>query len=603
MVTSAPAAKILIGISLDPDDSKELLSWAIRVLAHPNDDIVALHVLVGEESKKRKLITKDQAKFRQAKAHVISVLGEFARTCQSKQVNLEAKVGFSSSVRRGLIEEAKSISADILLLHGSRNRSKKTSNKVTRYCLEHAPEGCTVVSMGKSRQPQENPSSNSTSAHFDETREWSSRWSNKSETISPVQNSVASKTKVQKPSPRTVLDALEGESNSTEDDSSSFGDSTMSGSPPQAPKFKGQPSIKKQVSPYKFISSFFSSPHRKRKTSLFNKEKEQPLMKCFSYEEISNATNNFHSDNIVGRGGYSEVYRGDLSDGRIVAVKRLAKDNKDENKEKEFLTELGIIGHVCHPNTANLVGCCIENGLYLIFNLSQKGNLASALHDETSVSLDWPVRYKIALGVARGLHYLHKCCKRRIIHRDIKASNVLLGPDYEPQITDFGLAKWLPNKWTHHAVIPIEGTFGYLAPEYFMHGIVDEKTDVFAFGVLLLEVITGRQPVDSSKQNLLLWAKPLMESGNITELADPKLKGKYDEDQMHRSVLTACYCVRQSAAWRPSMSEVLKLLMSGNDSDVAKSWRMPKFTSDELDDYSMVFGYELPTDISLEEFL
>ncbi|MBA0601291.1 hypothetical protein Gorai_004472, partial [Gossypium raimondii] len=149
--------------------------------------------------------------------------------------------------------------------------------------------------------------------------------------------------------------------------------------------------------------------------------------------------------------------------------------------------------------------------------------------------------------------------------------------------SDFGLAKWLPNKWTHHAVIPIEGTFGYLAPEYFMHGIVDEKIDVFAFGVLLLEIITGRRPVDSSKKNLLLWAKPLMESGNITELADPKLEGKYDEDQMHRSVLTACYCVRQSA--------VLELLMTGHDSDVAKSWRMPKFTSDELDDYSMVFGY------------
>ncbi|CAI0402903.1 unnamed protein product [Linum tenue] len=224
--------------------------------------------------------------------------------------------------------------------------------------------------------------------------------------------------------------------------------------------------------------------------------------------------------------------------------------------------------------------------------------------NQTEEVLEWDTRYRIALGVARGLHYLHKCCKHRIIHRDIKASNVLLGPDYEPQITDFGLAKWLPNKWTHHAVIPIEGTFGYLAPEYFMHGIVDEKTDVYSFGVLLLEIISGRRPVDSSMQNLLLWAKPLMESGNVAELADPKLEGKYEADQMYRVVLTASYCVRQSAAWRPSMSEVLELLTTGQqDSEVAKSWRIPKFTSDELDDFSMVYGYDVPLEIDLEKYL
>ncbi|KAK8602003.1 hypothetical protein V6N13_058331 [Hibiscus sabdariffa] len=586
MATSKPA-KILIGISLDPNNSNQLLLWAVRVLARPNDTIVVLHVLVGEEHRKSKLVRKDQAKFRQAKAHVISVLGEYARTCQSKKVNLVAKVGVSSSVKRGLIEEAKSISADFLLLLGSRKRSKEASHKTVSYCLEHAPEGCAVVSIGKSKQRRQNSTPKSTHAHFDETRQWSTTSPNESgnTSVSPVQ------------------DALQGESNSTEDDSSSFWDSTMSGSTPQPPKFKGESCTKKQMSPYKFISLVFKSPLRKRKTSLSNKEKEQPLINYFSFEEISNATNNFHPDNIVGRGGYSEVYRGDLSDGRAIAVKMLAKDNKDANKEEEFLTELGIIGHVFHPNTAKLVGCCVENGLYLIFNFSEKGTLASALHGKTSVVLGWPVRYKIALGVARGLHYLHKCCKHRIIHRDIKASNVLLGPDYEPQITDFGLAKWLPNKWTHHAVIPIEGTFGYLAPEYFIHGVVDEKTDVFAFGVLLLEIITGRRPVDSSMKSLLLWAKPLMESGNINELADPKLKGRYDEDQMHRSVLTACYCVRQSSVCRPSMSEVLELLMTDHDFDVAKRWKMPKFTSDELDDYSMVFGYEVPTDISLEEFL
>ncbi|KAL9442469.1 hypothetical protein AB3S75_020892 [Citrus x aurantiifolia] len=604
MVHSAPS-KILIGISLDPNDSKELLSWAIKVLAQPNDRIVAIHVLVGEESKKRGSMAKRQSQIRRAKAHVISMLGEFAGTSQSKQVNLEAKVGFSTSIGRGLIEEAKSISADYLVLRGSRNHSNKMSRDVTRYCFQHAPGGCTIVSLGKYREPQNSSSFNS--AKSEETCQLSSRWLNKSNdsgrVASPVEKHIFGETKSENPSPRTVLDELEGESNTTEDDTFSVEDSSISQSPPQAPKTKGLSNTRMRMSPGKFFTSILSSPLRKRNGSLSNKEKHQPLLTCFSYEEISSATNNFHSENMVGQGGYSEVYKGNLSDGRKIAVKRLAKDNKDAKKEKEFLMELGIIGHVCHPNTATLVGCCIENGLYLIFNFSQNGNLDAALHDERSKSLEWPIRYKIVLGVARGLHYLHKGCKRRIIHRDIKASNVLLGPDFEPQITDFGLAKWLPNKCTHHAAIPIEGTFGYLAPEYFMHGIIDEKTDVFAFGVLLLEIITGRKPVDSSRQNLVLWAKPLMESGNLTELVDPSLEGEYDTDQIHRLMLTADSCVRQTSAWRPSMSEVLELLTSGHDSEFAKIWRMPEFTSDELDDCSMFFGYEVPTDIDLEEFL
>ncbi|KAJ6958059.1 hypothetical protein D5086_032178 [Populus alba] len=599
MIPPAPS-KILIGISSDLDDSNELLSWAIRVLAQPNDTIVAIYVLVDEESKKK------QSQIRQAKAHVISVLGEFARTCQSKQISLEARVGFSSSIGRGLIEEAKSISADYLLLRRLRNQSNRTWHRVIRFCFEHASETCTVLSLGKcERRPD--------SATTRETHQPSSRWLSKNDdgntrsgrTTSSVEKHINSETKRLNSSPRTVLYEIETESHSTEDDTFSFGGSSTTESPPLATNFNGQSKTKKQTSTCKLISSIFASPMRKINRSVSTKQKQQSLLKCFTYEEIANATNNFHPDNIVGRGGYSEVYRGDLSDGRTIAVKMLTKDSKDVTKEKEFLLELGIIGHVCHPNTASLLGCCIENGLYLIFNFSQNGNLASALHSKTGESLQWPVRHKIALGVARGLHYLHKCCKHRIIHRDIKASNVLLGPDYEPQITDFGLAKWLPNKWTHHAVIPIEGTFGYIAPEYFMHGIVDEKTDVYAFGVLLLEIITGRRPVDSSKQNLLSWAKPLMESGNIMELADPELKGKFDPDQMHRVVLTASYCVRQSSPWRPSMSEVLELLTGtgGHDSEVARSWRMPKFTSDELDDYSVTFGYDVAVDIASEDYL
>ncbi|KAE9609832.1 hypothetical protein Lal_00006349 [Lupinus albus] len=592
MVPNSPA-KILIGLPLDPVDSKEILSWAIRVLAKPNDTIVAVHVLVAKDKEKQVSVRRRISQIRKAKAYVISVLGEFAQTCWSKQVDLEAKVALSSKVGRGLVQEAKSISAEFLLLCGSRNHRNKNGNYkgVTKYCFEHAHEGCSVVSVGKSKMADQVTNSNST--HSLDNHQPNSRQPKIDYQVDEAGSS----------SPITVLDALEGQSNSTEDDTFSTRVSSITDTPSMASNIKNKSKLRRSQFLFRLIFSFLGSSFRRKNFNTFKNEKHQPLLKCFTYEQISNATNDFHQDNIVGRGGYSEVYRGDLSDGRTIAVKRLAKDNNNPNKEKEFLMELGVIGHVCHPNTAALEGCCIENGLYLIFKYSQNGNLSTALHGKAGNSLDWPIRYKIALGVARGLNYLHKCCKHRIIHRDIKASNVLLGPDYEPQITDFGLAKWLPNKWTHHAVIPVEGTFGYLAPECFMHGFVDEKTDVFAFGVLLMEIVTGRRPVDSSKKNLLLWAKPLMESGNIAELADPKLEGKYDEDQLHRVVLTASYCVRETATWRPPMSEVLELLTNDQDCEARKSWRIPKFTSDDLDDYSMVFGYDVPSAISLEDFL
>lgn len=282
--------------------------------------------------------------------------------------------------------------------------------------------------------------------------------------------------------------------------------------------------------------------------------------RCFTIEEITSATKNFHPDNIVGKGGYAKVYRGTLLNGQVIAIKKLNQSDPDEHKEKEFLVEIGIMAHVCHPNTAPLVGFCLEGGLYLIYNFYPNGSLAGILHGTRLKMFDWPLRYKVVVGTAQGLLYLHEKCRRRIIHRDIKASNILLGADFEPQISDFGLAKWLPREWTHHSVSPVEGTFGYLAPEYHMHGIVDEKTDIYSFGVLLLEIITGRRPVDDDQQCLVLWARPLLESRNIQELADPELRGSYNYHQMRCMVITAEMCVRQSSISRPPMNQVLKLL-------------------------------------------
>ncbi|KAM3220697.1 putative receptor-like serine/threonine-protein kinase isoform X1 [Capsicum annuum] len=621
--TNNKSSKILVGISLDVEESKEIISWAIRVLANPNDTIIAQHIVVAEEkskrfgdqkkleeSKKWQSISKNQTQIRKAKAFVISLMGEFTKTCQDKQVDLEARVGFSSNAGRGLIKEAKSIPADFLLIGGRKNKTCRYPFTIAKYCCERVPDNCSLVVVARKsgQPPPHNIQSNSIRIQancFAENDQTSSRW--------PKDNNSPSSEKqiITRNSPTTVLNGCEGEENSSSFDENSITKSSiLSSSLSSQFKFQQdhQQFKKPPMSPLRRISSFLRSPFdtsSRKKSSRFqndqeNKQQISPL-KCFSYEEIASSTNYFHPENLVGQGGYSDVYRGDLEDGRIIAVKRLAKDSNDMNKEKEFLMELGVISHVNHPNTASLVGYCIENGFYLIFKFYPNGTLSSALHGKSNKSLEWPMRYKIALGIARGLHYLHKCCKHRIIHRDIKASNVLLGQDHEPQISDFGLAKWLPNKWTHHAVIPIEGTFGYLAPEYFMHGIVDEKTDIFAFGILLLEIITGRRPVDSSRQNLLLWATPLMEGGKLIELLDPKLEGEFNMDELHKMVLTASYCVRQSSVWRPSTTEVLELLRYGDDSEAARSWRIPKFTSDEVDDYSMVFGYDLPSDLILED--
>ena len=286
----------------------------------------------------------------------------------------------------------------------------------------------------------------------------------------------------------------------------------------------------------------------------------KPTWRNFSYEDLVAATDNFNPENMIGKGGHAEVYKGRLPDGQVVAVKRLMRNEKEAgDRAGDFLSELGIIAHINHPNATRLIGFGIDRGLYFVLQFASHGSLSSMLFG--SESLEWKIRFKVALGVAKGLQYLHQDCPRRIIHRDIKASNILLNHNDEAEISDFGLAKWLPDKWAHHVVFPIEGTFGYLAPEYFMHGLVDEKTDVFAFGVLLLELMTGRRAVDSnSRQSLVIWAKPLLDAKQVSEIADPRLEEQYDPIEMKRTMATASMCIHHMSSKRPYMNQVVLLL-------------------------------------------
>ncbi|XP_013613679.1 PREDICTED: receptor-like cytosolic serine/threonine-protein kinase RBK2 [Brassica oleracea var. oleracea] len=284
----------------------------------------------------------------------------------------------------------------------------------------------------------------------------------------------------------------------------------------------------------------------------------KPSWKNYSLQDIQTATNGYSPENLIGEGGYAEVYKGEMADGQIVAVKKLTRGSAEE-MTMDYLSELGIIVHVDHPNIAKLIGYCVEGGMHLVLELSPNGSLASLLY-EAKDKLSWSIRYKVAMGTAEGLYYLHEGCQRRIIHKDIKASNILLTENFEAQISDFGLAKWLPDQWTHHTVSKVEGTFGYLPPEFFMHGIVDEKTDVYAFGVLLLELITGKQAIDSAQHSVVMWAKPLIKENKIKELVDPILGDDYDLEELDRLVSIASLCIHQTSMNRPHMSQVVEIL-------------------------------------------
>ncbi|KAK6128438.1 hypothetical protein DH2020_037806 [Rehmannia glutinosa] len=270
----------------------------------------------------------------------------------------------------------------------------------------------------------------------------------------------------------------------------------------------------------------------------------------FSYEDLAAATGGFSQANLLGQGGFGYVHKGVLPDKREVAVKSL-KIGSGQG-EREFQAEVEIISRVHHRHLVSLVGYCIANGQkMLVYEYVPNQTLEFHLHGKGQPVMDWATRLRIAVGSAKGLAYLHEDCHPRIIHRDIKAANILLDENFEAMVADFGLAKLTSDNYTHVST-RVMGTFGYLAPEYASSGKLTEKSDVFSFGVMLLELITGRRPVDPTNKtmedSLVDWARPLLakaqEDGNYSELVDPRLEGKYDTHEMARMV--ACAAARDS---------------------------------------------------------
>lgn len=325
----------------------------------------------------------------------------------------------------------------------------------------------------------------------------------------------------------------------------------------------------------------------------------------FTYQELQSATSSFSAGNFIGRGGWSQVYRGFLPDGQSVAVKIL---NSSSKTEQELLSEVEILTLLKHNHIITLIGYCVEGlNRLLVYNFVSRGNLEENLHGgKEKPILPWKVRLKVAVGVAEALDYLHNGFSQSVIHGDVKSSNILLSEEFEPQLSDFGLARWAPTS-SYITCSDVLGTFGYLAPEYFVYGKVNDKTDVYAFGVVLLELITGRKPIDRTnpkgQESLIMWARPLLQDGNIGNLADKCLQDVYDTNEMHRMMLAATLCLRQTPHYRPCMSRILKLLQ-GEDDITDWAWCQKKMikdmdTSDEDDIVENQGGHDIQTHLTL----
>ncbi|GMP74153.1 hypothetical protein CsSME_00031654 [Camellia sinensis var. sinensis] len=284
----------------------------------------------------------------------------------------------------------------------------------------------------------------------------------------------------------------------------------------------------------------------------------------FNARQIKAATQNFSPAMRLGEGGFGAVYKGVLLNGTAIAVKQLS--SKSRQGIREFVNEVGTISALQHPNLVKLLGCCAEdNQLLLVYEFMENNSLAHALFgsDEVRSRLNWPTRVQICLGIAKGLTFLHEESKLKIVHRDIKPTNILLDKDFNAKISDFGFAKLYEEEVTH-VVTKIAGTTGYMAPEYAMRGHLTNKADVYSFGVVTLEIVSGKnstsyRPNDENVY-LLDLAYVLQQKGNLVELVDPSLGSDYSSEQANTILELAMSCTNPSPSLRRPMSEVVKIL-------------------------------------------
>ncbi|CAL9094956.1 unnamed protein product [Musa textilis] len=587
---------IMVGLQMNAK-GKELLDWAIHKVAEQGDRVMAVQVCRDSDLKKTTTLSLAST----LDDHLASYQG----ICSLKQVVLVGRIARGSSIRRALVKEAKQCAAIKVVVGMKKKSSFFGSAPLAKYCAKNLPPTTALIAVRNGNVVFERGAAKPSQGEFLQTlrpteiSRWiRNSWSVVSEELQRPQSLrnllyPSEARAIRKPEEKTVVETSRSpDSNHVKGEivEAVLSSVTVLMRHLPEPVF-GWPLLKKKAAPR---SIEVKRANRAWRLSVVRRvmnlpprtlSSAQPLLQLieelnsvlggsnlscrwFQYEDLQSSTNRFSSENLIGKGGSSRVYRGRLGNGQQVAIK-LSKLSPETSKD--FLSEVDIITKLKHLRVVPLLGICVEeHTLVSVYRYFPNGSLEQNLHgDEMKHLLPWERRFRVGSEIAEALSYLHHGCRRPVIHRDVKSSNILLNDEFEPQLSDFGLAMWAPTAATDLTQSDVVGTFGYLAPEYLMYGKVSNKNDVYAFGVVLLELLTGRKPIDDGnpkgEESLVMWATRILERGELTDLLDPNLGTNHDKGEMSRMILAASLCITRVPRIRPQIDKICSLLKGEED--------------------------------------